>query len=140
MSYLLDTCVISELVARRPNAKVVAWVDALDDAQLYLSVITIGEIARGVEKLIPSPRRDLLATWLRDDLPARFAGRVLVLDAAVMLRWARLMATLERRGRSLPAMDSLIAALALHHSLKLVTRNVDDFAGADVEIVNPWEL
>jgi tRNA(fMet)-specific endonuclease VapC len=137
MSYLLDTCVISELVAKQPNQKVVDWIDRIDNEQLFLSVITLGEIERGVEKLPDSKRKQVLRTWLDTELPARFSGRILAIDADVMRVWGRLTAQLEKSGRPMPAMDSLIAAIALHANLQLVTRNEDDFADAGVSIVNP---
>ncbi len=139
MRYLLDTCVISELIARQPNPRVVAWVDAVDEARLYLSVITIGEIRRGIAKLPSSPRKERLNCWLEEDLLLRFAGRIVPIDVGVMLTWGDLVARLERTGRVLPAMDSLVAAIALHGEFTLVTRNVRDFEGTGVQIVNPWE-
>ncbi len=138
MNYLLDTCVISELAARQPEPGVMAWLDAVEDERIYLSVITIGEIKRGIEKLPASPRRQVLADWLSGDLLLRFRGRILAIDTAVILRWGELTAKLEREGRPLPAMDSLTAALALTHNLHLVTRNEKDFAGSGVAVVNPW--
>lgn len=135
MRYLLDTCVISELIAKQPNPQVGRWIDETDEERLYLSVITIGEIKRGVEKLPESHRKTRLKGWLDDDLLIRFQGRILSIDTPVMLVWGKLAA---RIGRSLPAMDSLIAAIALSHNLHLVTRNEKDFAETGVEIVNPW--
>ena len=139
MNYLLDTCVISELVAKRPQPKVVTWIDSIDDESLYLSVITVGEIVRGVEKLADSRRKQLLRIWLETELPPRFAGRFLNIDGRVMHIWGRLVAHLEQRGRTLPVMDSLIAAIAISANLHLVTRNENDFADTGVSIVNPWK-
>ena len=139
MNYLLDTCVISELVAQRPNPNVVEYVDALDPDAVYLSVITIGEITKGIEKLPKSKRKRELQTWLREDLLIRFDGKIISLDTEVLVEWGILAARLEVSGRIMPAMDSLIAATVLVHQLTLVTRNVDDFEGAGVDIVNPWE-
>ncbi|MFM6113439.1 MAG: type II toxin-antitoxin system VapC family toxin [Sphaerospermopsis kisseleviana] len=138
MTYLLDTCLISELVAKQPNQKVLDWVDAQIPETLYLSVITIGEIARGICKLTPSKRKESLTTWLNETLPNRFEHRILTLDVSTMVLWGNLICQLEQNGRPLPAMDSLIAAIALQHSLSLVTRNEKDFAGTGVIIVNPW--
>lgn len=139
MKYLLDTNVISELVARQPNPQVVQWIDALDTNSIYLSVVTIGELNKGIEKLPNSPRKDTLRAWLNDDLLVRFDGRVLVLDVAVMVAWGRLVAQMERIGRPLPAIDSLIAALAIHYNCSLVTRNEDDFRDTCVTVINPWK-
>jgi tRNA(fMet)-specific endonuclease VapC len=138
MTYLLDTCLISELVAKQPNQKVLAWVDAQMPERLYLSVITIGEIAKGICKLTPSKRKESLTTWLNETLPNRFENRILTLDVSTMVLWGNLICQLEQNGRPLPAMDSLIAAIALQHSLSLVTRNEKDFAGTGVVIINPW--
>lgn len=139
MKYLLDTCVISELVARQPHPGVVEFVDALDPEDVYLSVITIGEITKGIEKLPRSKRKQELLTWLKEDLLVRFDGKLLALDTEVLVAWGTLTARLEASGRIIPAMDSLIAATVLAQQATLVTRNVDDFAGTGVEIVNPWE-
>jgi len=138
MTYLLDTCLISELVAKQPNQKVLDWVDAQIPETLYLSVITIGEIAKGICKLTPSKRKESLTTWLNETLPNRFEHRILTLDVSTMVLWGNLICQLEQNGRPLPAMDSLIAAIALQHSLSLVTRNEKDFAGTGVIIINPW--
>jgi len=139
MKYLLDTCVISELVAKHPNPQVVDFVDALDSDGVNLSVITIGEIAKGVEKLPESKRKQDLHSWLKEDLLARFSGRIIPLDTEVLMQWGVLVARLESTGITLPAIDSLIAATTLTHKLTLVTRNVDDFSSTGIEIVNPWE-
>jgi tRNA(fMet)-specific endonuclease VapC len=139
VKYLLDTNVISELVAKKPNPKVMDWIDSVDLESVYLSVITIGELRKGIEKLPDSQRKSLLTTWLNEDLLVRFNGKVLVLDTAVMLSWGALTGKLERQGRPLPATDSMIAALAIYHSCTLVTRNEDDFKGTGVIIFNPWE-
>ncbi|MBE9115170.1 type II toxin-antitoxin system VapC family toxin [Lusitaniella coriacea LEGE 07157] len=138
MTYLLDTCLISELVAKQPNQRVVDWLDAQSPEALCLSVITIGEIAKGISKLVASQRKDSLTIWLNETLPARFAGRIIGIDFATMVLWGELVGQLERQGRVLPIIDSLIAAIALQNSLQLVTRNESDFAGTGVIIINPW--
>ncbi len=138
MTYLLDTCLISELVAKHPNQQVLDWIDDQIPETLYLSVITIGEIAKGISKLASSQRKDNLIFWLQDTLPTRFEGRIIGVDLPTMLLWGELVGNLEKQGRPLPMMDSLIAAIALHNSLSLVTRNEKDFIGSGVVIVNPW--
>lgn len=138
MKYLLDTNVISELVAKQPRAKVIDWLDHTDDTQIYLSVITMGEIKKGIERLPDSTRKTALRTWLTDELLVRFQDRILPVDLAVMLTWGVLTATLEQKGRKLPAMDSLVAAIALHGQFVLVTRNEADFADTGVMVLNPW--
>jgi len=139
MKYLLDTCVISELIARQPNSKVIEFVDSIDPDDVFLSVITIGEITKGIEKLPKSKRKQELHSWLREDLLVRFNGKIIPLDTGVLIEWGLLTARLESSGITLPAMDSLIGATVLAHKFALVTRNVNDFAGTGVEIVNPWE-
>jgi predicted nucleic acid-binding protein len=138
VKHLLDTNVISELVARQPNPQVVQWIDSLDPSSVYLSVITIGELRKGIEKLPDSNRKVTLRDWLNDDLLHRFSGRILVLDIEVMLTWGELVGRLESQGKPLAAMDSLIAALALHHHCSLVTRNEDHFKEAGIAVINPW--
>ncbi len=139
MNYLLDTCVISELVAKQPNSNVIEFVDSLDTDDIYLSVITIGEITKGIEKLPKSKRKQELQTWLKEDLLIRFSGKIIPLDIDVLMEWGILTARLDASGRTMPAIDSLIAATVLSHQFKLITRNVDDFDGTGVEIFNPWE-
>ena len=138
MNYLLDTCVISEYTKKRPEQSVLEWVANCVESELYLSVLTIGEIKRGIERLSESERKTALQSWLNDDLQARFGHRLVAIDADVMLTWGALMAQLEKSGRILPFADSLIAATALRHNLIIVTRNVSDFDGVGVQMINPW--
>ncbi len=139
MSYLLDTNVISELISKRPNKRVVEWLDCLDPNTIYLSVITIGEIRKGIEKLPPSKRRERIKEWLESDLLLRFQGRILEITKEVMLIWGELTGRLEREGRPITAIDSLVAAVALQGNYRLVTRNEHDFRYTGVTIVNPWK-
>ena len=138
MSYLVDTNVLSELRRRLPDPQVVAWFSGRSAQSLFLSVLTLGEIRKGIAALghVDGARRQALSDWLEVDLPTFFLGRVLGVDAAVADRWGRLQA---QAGRPLPAIDSLLAATALQHNLSLVTRNVRDFAGLGLSLVNPWE-
>ena len=138
MNYLLDTNVISELIARQPQERVVQWIDAQEPTRLYLSVITIGEIQKGITKLPASARKDALHAWLQSDLLLRFDGRILELSVGAMLRWGSLTGRLEQEGRPLSALDGLIAALALHGGYTLVTRNEQDFKDTGVPLINPW--
>ena len=139
MNYILDTNVISELVAKQPNQKVVAWLDSLDPDSIYLTVITIGEIRKGIEKLPPSKRKDTLTTWLETDLLARFRDRILGLTTEVGLVWGELIGRLENEGKTMAAIDSLIAAIVLQGNYTLVTRNEKDFQYSGVTMVNPWQ-
>lgn len=139
MNYLLDTNVISEVVAKAPHPNVMAWLAAHETDPIYLSVITLGELRKGVEKLPASARKDRLLEWLNQDLLARFHGRLLPLDTSVLLTWGRWLGQLEQRGRRVAAIDSLIGAQALAFDCVLVTRNTADFADTGVRLVNPWD-
>jgi toxin FitB len=139
MKFLLDTCVISELMAKRPNQAVMQWIESVDEDRLYLSVITIGEIRKDIAKLADSPRKLELQEWLSDHLLSRFSDRIVVIDAGVMLDWGQLVGNLERLGKPMPLMDSLIAATVLRDGFILVTRNEADFECADVRMLNPFK-
>jgi toxin FitB len=135
LSYLVDTNVLSELRRKQPDPQVAHWFSARPAGTLYLSVLTLGEIRKGVEALSDQSRKLPLLDWLETDLPAFFEGRILPVDGAVAELWGRLLA---KAGRPLPAIDSLLAATALHHGLMLVTRNVRDMDGLGVALINPW--
>ena len=134
MSYLVDTNVLSELRRKQPQPEVVAWFTQRPRQTLYLSVLTLGEIRKGIERL-EAARQQPLLDWLEVELPNYFLGRLLAVDAHTADRWGRLLAS---AGRPLPAVDSLLAATALQHDLTLVTRNTADFAGSGVRLINPW--
>ena len=137
--FLLDTNCISELVRAKPEPRVTEWMRAADESLFYLSILTLGEIRRGAAILPQSKRRTFLESWLEVDLQARFSGRILAIDDAVADRWGWLTAEASKGGRPLAAIDGLLAATALHHNLTIVSRNVDDFTGTQVPILNPWE-
>ena len=134
MSYLVDTKVLSELRRKQPQPEVVAWFTQRPRQTLYLSVLTLGEIRKGIEKL-DAARQQPLLDWLEVELPNYFLGRLLAVDAHTADRWGRLLAS---AGRPLPAVDSLLAATALQHDLTLVTRNTADFSDTGVRLINPW--
>lgn len=135
MSYLLDTNVLSELRRKAPDPVVLHWFSQRPAGTLYLSVLTLGEIRKGIDALPDPLRRPALGDWLEIELPAFFGGRILPIDAAVADRWGRMVAL---AGRPLPAIDSLLAATAARHGLILVTRNLRDVQGLGVEVLNPW--
>ena len=137
MSYLLDTCVVSELSRPRPDPGVVAWMSEADVASLHLSAITIGEVRRGALRLPAGKRRTSLSEW-SERLRRSFSGRVLPIDESVALRWAEIAARAEQSGRSGSFADGLIAATALDRGLTLVSRNVTDFEPFGVSLLNPW--
>jgi len=139
MNYILDTNVISELVARKPNSKVIAWLEKVDPDSIYLSVITLGEIKKGIEKLPTSKRKNTLDSWFKEELLTRFHNRILPLDLPVLLTWGELTARLEKTGNPLPAIDSLLAATALQTEFTLVTRNTGDFQLAGISLYDPWQ-
>lgn len=136
--FLLDTNCISEVVRARPEPHVLEWLETVDECMLYLSVLTLGEIRKGVAVLPQGKRRTQLETWLEVELGARFSARILPIDAAVADRWGLLAAEAKRRGRVLSTIDALLAATALHFNLTLVSRNVGDFALTSVPTLNPW--
>jgi len=138
MKYLLDTSVITELILSAPNQSLVNFVDSLDQEDLYLSAITLGELAKGIEKLPKSQKKQDLEAWLRDDLLIRFEGHIISLDDEVMIQWGKMSARLEALGIILPAVDSFIAATVMTHHMVLVTLNENDFQNTEIEIVNPW--
>jgi hypothetical protein len=138
VSFLLDTSVISELVKRSPHGPVLEWIDGQDETLLYLSVITIGELEKGIARLSASTRRNSLEAWVRRDLAARFGERLLPVDARTATRWGIIAGEAENRGKPLPVIDSLIAATALTHSFTVVTRNVEDFERCGAACFNPW--
>jgi len=139
VAYLLDTCAISEMVAVRPNPKVLSWFESQTEKTLFLSIITIGEIEQGIYQLPASKKRTLLETWLFDELVPGFYGRVLEVNRKLMTTWAKMIGDLKTKGIIRPSFDSLIEATALHHQLILVTRNVKNFQDSQVTILNPWE-
>jgi toxin FitB len=138
VKYLLDTNVVSEWVKPRPEPRVVGWLAGVDEDRVFLSVVTIAEIRHGLERLQPGRRRTRLDAWLRLDLPLRFEGRLLGIDAAVADAWGAIVARRDRSGRPIGVMDGFVAATAEVHSLTLVTRNAPDFASAVTAVFDPW--
>lgn len=135
MSYLIDTNVISELTKNKPNKKVVDWFKGTPDHELHISVITLGEIRKGVIRINDDKKKEKIRSWLDHELVDWFRDRILPIDAQVANKWGVLQASLDR---TLPAIDSLIAATAMHSDLILVTRNTKDFAITGMEVINPF--
>lgn len=138
MKYLLDTCLISELVKKEPNPAVVSWLDEQEEQNLFLSVLNLGELQKGISKLPDGTRKEELQEWVRLDLVERFTGRILEIDLETALCWGRLQGVAEQAGEKLPVMDSLIAATASAHGLVVVTRNVKDMERCGGRVCNPW--
>jgi toxin FitB len=137
--FLLDTNVVSELVKPRPEATVTAWIEDTDESLLYLSVLTLGEIRRGIAALSQSRRRATLEAWLDTDLRARFQDRILIIDQEVSNRWGLLTAAARNNGIVLPVIDGLLAATALEHNLTLVTRDTGQIPSMGIAVFNPWQ-
>ena len=136
MSYLVDTNVLSELRRKRPDAKVLQWFLQRPAGTLYLSVLTVGEIRKGIELLTDAQRRLVLLDWLEIELPAFFSGRILPIDAGVADRWGRIVA---QARQPLPAIDSLLVATAVQHGLTFATRNLRDVQGLGAQVLSPWD-
>lgn len=135
MSYLIDTNVLSETIKPIPDKAVVSWFQNVPSEALYMSVLTIGEIRKGIEKLPVGKKKEKILTWLDHTLLKWFEDRILPIDFEVAEKWGYLLG---KSREKLPAIDSLIAATALTHNLKIVTRNVDDYRIPGVEVINPW--
>ncbi|TIR18785.1 MAG: type II toxin-antitoxin system VapC family toxin [Mesorhizobium sp.] len=138
MRLLLDTNVLSEVTRPAPNARVLEWLNGLDEDRSFISVVSIAEIRRGVALMDEGRKREALAEWLARDLPQRFEQRVLPVDESVALAWGDLMGLAKRSGRGLSSMDGLIAATAIAGELVLATRNTKDFDGFGIELFDPW--
>jgi predicted nucleic acid-binding protein len=136
--YLLDTNVLSELVKPHPDQAVVAWVDARPPLDLAISVLTLGEVHKGIGRIADGHRRAALSRWARTELPTQFVGRLLVVDEKVAVAWGLLSGSATREGRPLPVVDGLLLATAQVHELTLVTRNVADCAARGVPVFDPW--
>lgn len=139
MSFLIDTNVISEAAKLRPNPQVMAFLHETDEDRLFISVVTLGELRRGVALKSDGHAKTTLDTWLRRNLVERFSGRILAITAPVADWWGEIMADAKRRGIGLHAIDGLLAATARTHKQTLVTRNVKDFEPFDVPLLNPWQ-
>ena len=137
--FLLDTNVISELIKSKPDGNVLRWIDETEETILFLSVLTLGEVRNGIERLNSGKRRGRLESWLTVDLRLRFQDRILTVNEAIAERWGALSATAAKKGRPVPVIDGLLAATALHHDLMLVTRNDTDVKGTGVATLNPWQ-
>ncbi len=136
--YLLDTCVFSEFVKPRPKPTVLAWLDGTPDVQMLVSVLTIGELEKGICALPKGPKKERLSKWLETELLVRFAARVLPVTLAVARTWGRIDAQCRSRGNPLPVVDALIAATALSAGAHVVTRNIKHFENAGALVFDPW--
>jgi len=135
---ILDTCVISETVRKLPDPGVLEWLEKQREQDLYLSVLTVGEIRKGIARLDDSHRKNELAAWVDGILTQRFESRLLCVDAAIASMWGKITAQAEMSGRKIPVIDGLIAATAKVHELHVATRNTKHLEACGVSVVNPW--
>jgi len=138
MKYLLDTCVISELSKRKPNENVISWLKAQNENDLYLSVLTFGEIEKGIEKAPDVIHKGNLRLWVENDLKKRFKDRIIPVDIDVAIKWGKVQAQTKLSGRPMPCIYGLIASSGLVHNCIVVTRNISDMKQSSVELLNPW--
>jgi predicted nucleic acid-binding protein len=139
VSYLLDTNVVSEWVKPRPNDNVIAWLAQADEDEIFISVCTLAELRFGVEWMPKGKRREALNAWLSNDLVLRFDGRVVPVDIAIADKWGAIQARSRRGGRTVEAMDGMIAATAEVHEMTLVTRDTKHFGSMVTSMLNPWD-
>lgn len=139
MSFLLDTCFISEFVKPVPDRGVCAWLQKNSPIELFISVISLGEIQQGLSQMPSSKRKTKLLRWIDQDLRSQFHERLISVDEKVALAWGKLRGELRSNGRVLPVIDALIAATALVHHLTVVTHNVRDFEATGISVLNPWQ-
>lgn len=138
MRVLLDTCALAELRKPNPDAAVVAAVRAVPDERLFLSVVSVGEIAKGIALLPAGRKRSELSTWL-SALEREFVERILPIDVEIARMWGEMTAHAGKKGLIVAPSDGLIAATALRHKLRVMTRNEKDFQPTGVRVVNPWK-
>ncbi len=138
MKFLLDTCVISELIRRQPDKNVISWMQSQNENSLYLSVLTFGEIEKGIEKAPDVIRKKRLKLWVEEDLKKRFEGRRIPIDLDVSVKWGELQGVSELLGKPMPTIDGLIAASGIVYNCIVVTRNIADMESSSAELLNPW--
>jgi len=138
MTFLLDANAVSEWVKPRPNAGLVTWLAETEEDSVYLSVVTLAELRHGVAGLAAGRRRERLDRWLTDELPGRFEGRILPIEASIADQWGRLSAAAKAAGRPIHAMDAFLAATARIHNLTIVTRDLSAFEPIKVPAFSPW--
>jgi len=138
MKYLLDTCVVSEMIKKSPDNNVIKWLNSIDDQNIYLSVITFGEIQKGISKLKNSKKKDKLRNWFDNILSKKFENRIVNISNIISKTWGHILGLSELAGKKLPVIDTLIASSALVNNYTLVTRNTKDFQLSGCKLLNPW--
>jgi tRNA(fMet)-specific endonuclease VapC len=139
MNFLLDTCILTEFARKRPEPRVIKWLDSVKEEKLYVSVVTIGEIQRGVERLPESARKDALLKWVGEGLVERLKDQILPLDTTTLMLWGSLTSWRENEGKPLGVLESLITATALRNHLTIATRYVEVYHRSGAPVVNPWD-
>ncbi len=140
MNYLLDTCVIFELVNPEPDPCVVKWIGSQEEENLFLSVLTIGELQKGISILTDGQKKQQLHRWLQNDLHKRFSGRILEIGIGTVHVWGQVLGSCGKRATTLSAIDSLIASQGIFHQMTIVTRNISDMEHSGVALLNPWNI
>ena len=138
MNFLLDTCVISELIKKSPDKNIIEWISGTEEYLLYISVITIGEITKGIEKLSDSARKSGLINWVEIDLKERFENKIVPFDLKAAKIWGKVQALTENSGKTLPAIDGIIASIGIANDMTVVTRNISDMEESGAALFNPW--
>lgn len=138
MSFLLDTCVISESTKPNPSAKVLHWLESRNDQDFFISAITLAELWQGIAFLVKSKRRQHLEEFFKETMSV-FNERIIPVDHRVAVAWGTIRSEMEKKGGSIPIIDCFLAATVVVHELTLVTRNVSDFEKTGIPFVNPWE-
>lgn len=138
MKYLLDTCVISEIIKREPDDNVISWIQNQNEDDLYLSVLTFGEIEKGIEKLSDGSRKNHLKLWVVGDLKKRFKGRIIPIDMRIAARWGEIQGIVELAGKPMLSIDGLIAVSGIVNNCTVVTRNISDMEQSSAVLLNPW--
>lgn len=137
--YLIDTNCLSELTRLRPDANVIEWFSSHEETKMYLSVISLGELVKGIDRLPDSAKKDKLNNWIQHNLKSRFQNRILPISESIAIQWGSIQAKMKNQGTPLPAIDALIAATAFVHNLAIVTRNTKDFELTGISLINPWD-
>jgi len=138
MKYLLDICVLSELIKKSPSSNLIKWLSKIDENKLFVSVLTIGEIHKGIEKLPNSKKKTEFYQWVNHDLKERFNTRILDFDLQAATIWGKIQALSEIQGKSMLVIDGQIAATGIRYDLTVVTRNIKDMEMSGVNLLNPW--
>ena len=139
MKYLLDTCVISEMIKPKPDKNIISWLEKQNEDSLYLSVLTFGEIEKGIEKASNQIKKQKLRLWVEDDLKKRFDGRIIPISFSIAAEWGKIQGKAELLGKPMPTMDGLISVSGLVSQCTVVTRNISDMEQSSAELFNPWK-